>query len=113
MSKFDDSNGGCPQITAVKPDPGNHEEDFNLMRARARFMATQPGFVSIDLHRSKDGNHGVNCIQCAGLPLPSLATVPRKSGRALASWHRRSGPASTGPCRNGLNGLRSAWEFRA
>jgi hypothetical protein len=26
MFKFDDSNGGCTQITTVKPDPVNHEE---------------------------------------------------------------------------------------
>jgi heme-degrading monooxygenase HmoA len=33
------------------------------MIARARFMAKQPGFVSVNLHRSKDGSHVVNYIQ--------------------------------------------------
>jgi heme-degrading monooxygenase HmoA len=33
------------------------------MIERARFMATQPGFVSIALHRSKDGSHVVNYVQ--------------------------------------------------
>ena len=33
------------------------------MIERARFMATQPGFVSINLHRSKDSSHLVNYIQ--------------------------------------------------
>jgi hypothetical protein len=27
------------------------------------FVATQPGFVSVNLHRSKDGSHLVNYIQ--------------------------------------------------
>jgi heme-degrading monooxygenase HmoA len=26
-------------------------------------MATQPGFVSVNLHRSKDGSHVVNYVQ--------------------------------------------------
>jgi heme-degrading monooxygenase HmoA len=63
MSKIDDSNGVCTQITTVKLDPGNQEEVLNLMRQRARFMATQPGFVSVNLHRSKDGSHVINYIQ--------------------------------------------------
>jgi heme-degrading monooxygenase HmoA len=33
------------------------------MIERARFMATQPGFVSVNLHRSKDGSHVVNYVQ--------------------------------------------------
>ena len=36
---------------------------LNLMIERARFMATQPGFVSVNLHRSKDGSHVVNDVQ--------------------------------------------------
>jgi hypothetical protein len=42
MSKIDDSNGVCTQITTVKSDPGHQEEVLNLMRARAGFMATPP-----------------------------------------------------------------------
>jgi heme-degrading monooxygenase HmoA len=33
------------------------------MTERARFMAKQPGFVSIALHRSKDGSYVVNYVQ--------------------------------------------------
>ncbi len=33
------------------------------MRDRARFMARQPGFVSISLHRSLDGKRIVNYVQ--------------------------------------------------
>ena len=33
------------------------------MAERARFMAGQPGFISISLHRSLDGKRIVNYIQ--------------------------------------------------
>ena len=33
------------------------------MTERARFMAKQPGFVSVNLHRSSDGSHIVNYVQ--------------------------------------------------
>ena len=33
------------------------------MIERAHFMARQPGFISVNLHRSKDGTHVVNYIQ--------------------------------------------------
>jgi heme-degrading monooxygenase HmoA len=51
------------QITTVKLPPGNEEEVLELMRERARFMARQPGFVSVALHKSRDGSHVVNYIQ--------------------------------------------------
>jgi heme-degrading monooxygenase HmoA len=51
------------QITTVKLMPDKQDEVLNLMTERARFMATQPGFVSIALHRSKDGSHVVNYVQ--------------------------------------------------
>jgi heme-degrading monooxygenase HmoA len=51
------------QITCVKTSPANQDEVISLMKERARFMAKQPGFVSISLHRSQDGTHVVNYIQ--------------------------------------------------
>ena len=51
------------QITIVEPESGHQEEALDLMRARARFMARQPGFISISLHRSLDGKRIVNYIQ--------------------------------------------------
>jgi len=42
---------------------GKQEEALNLMVERARFMAHQPGYVSVTLHRSLDGRRIVNCIQ--------------------------------------------------
>ena len=51
------------QITTVKLPPDKQDEVLELMTERAQFMATQPGFVSISLHRSKDGSHVVNYMQ--------------------------------------------------
>ena len=63
MSEIRPNNGICAQITTVKLSPDNQDEVLNLMKERAHFMATQPGFVSVNLHRSKDGSHVVNYVQ--------------------------------------------------
>ena len=63
MSEIAQSNGICTQITTVKLPTGNQDEVLSLMKERARFMATQPGFISVNLHRSKDGSHVVNYVQ--------------------------------------------------
>ncbi|MGD9922361.1 MAG: antibiotic biosynthesis monooxygenase [Pseudorhodoplanes sp.] len=51
------------QITVVEPGPGKQAEALSLMTERAQFMARQPGFISISLHRSLDGRRIVNYIQ--------------------------------------------------
>ena len=56
-------NQPVTQITVVESEPGKQEEALLLMVERARFMARQPGFVSISLHRSRDGSRIVNYIQ--------------------------------------------------
>jgi heme-degrading monooxygenase HmoA len=43
--------------------PQHQAEVLRLMAERARFMATQPGFVSVSLHKSEDGSHLVNYVQ--------------------------------------------------
>ncbi|HTH33860.1 MAG TPA: antibiotic biosynthesis monooxygenase family protein [Xanthobacteraceae bacterium] len=63
MSEISEGNGICTQITTVKLDPDHQDEILKLMVERARFMAKQPGFVSVNLHRSKDGSHIVNYVQ--------------------------------------------------
>ena len=63
MTEIAASNAFCTQITTVKLNPDHQQEILKLMKERARFMATQPGFVSVSLHRSKDGSHIVNYIQ--------------------------------------------------
>jgi len=53
------------QITTVEAEDGKQDEILALMSERARFMARQPGFVSISLHRSLDGKRIVNYVQWA------------------------------------------------
>jgi heme-degrading monooxygenase HmoA len=56
-------NSFVTQITTVKLHPDRQDDVLNLMSERAKFMATQPGFVSISLHRSADGSHVINYVQ--------------------------------------------------
>jgi heme-degrading monooxygenase HmoA len=51
------------QITIVESQPDKQAEVLSLMTERARFMARQPGFISISLHRSLDGKRIVNYVQ--------------------------------------------------
>ena len=51
------------QITIVEPESGKMEEAIALMKNRARFIASKPGFISITLHRSVDGRRIVNYIE--------------------------------------------------
>jgi hypothetical protein len=48
-------NQPVSQITVIEPEQGKQAEALALMTERARFMARQPGFISISLHRSLDG----------------------------------------------------------
>jgi len=63
MTEIRESPGVVTQITTVETSPANQDEVVTLMTERARFMAKQPGFVSVNLHRSQDGSHMVNYIQ--------------------------------------------------
>ena len=66
MPEIRENNRLVTQITTVKLQPATQNEVLRLMTERARFMATQPGFVSVSLHRSDDGSHVVNYIQWEG-----------------------------------------------
>ena len=63
MPDIRENNGIVTQITTVKVPADHQDEVLQLMKERADFMATQPGFVSVSLHRSQDGNHVVNYVQ--------------------------------------------------
>ena len=56
-------NQPVTQITVIESEPGKQAEALSLMTERARFMARQPGFISISLHRSLDGRRIVNYLQ--------------------------------------------------
>jgi heme-degrading monooxygenase HmoA len=63
MTDIRQNPGIVTQITTVKTRPDNQDEVLELMTERAKFMARQPGFVSVSLHRGEDGMHVVNYIQ--------------------------------------------------
>src|SRR3954464_2012055 len=65
MPEMQMNNRVVTQITTVKTHPNTQSEALKLMKERARFMATQPGFVSITLHRSADNTHILNYVQWA------------------------------------------------
>jgi heme-degrading monooxygenase HmoA len=73
------------QITIVEPEPGKQDEALSLMIERARFMARQPGFVSISLHRSLDGRRIVNYVQWKSRDLLQSA---HKSPEFRKEWDR-------------------------
>src|SRR5262245_58665057 len=56
-------NQPVTQITVIESEPDKQGEALSLMAERARFMARQPGFISISLHRSLDGRRIVNYVQ--------------------------------------------------
>jgi heme-degrading monooxygenase HmoA len=56
-------NGVVTQVATVKIDPKNEAKVIKLMIDRVRFMSTQPGFISISLHRSEDRTHILNYVQ--------------------------------------------------
>jgi quinol monooxygenase YgiN len=51
------------QITVVDSEPDQQADALSVMTERARFMARQPGCISIALHRSLDGRRIVNYVQ--------------------------------------------------
>jgi heme-degrading monooxygenase HmoA len=63
MPQIRADNQPITQITIVEPEPGKADEALALMTERARFMARQPGFISISLHLSLDRKRLVNYIQ--------------------------------------------------
>jgi heme-degrading monooxygenase HmoA len=63
MPHIQTDNQPVTQITIIEPEPGKQAEALALMTERANFMARQPGFISISLHRSLDGRRIVNYVQ--------------------------------------------------
>jgi heme-degrading monooxygenase HmoA len=53
------------RLRPPKRREGKQDELLALMIERAHFMARQPGFISISLHRGLDGKHIVNYVQWA------------------------------------------------
>src|SRR5213075_3403907 len=73
------------QITIVESEPDKQAEALRVMTERARFMARQPGFVSISLHKSLDGRRIVNYVQWQS---PDLLRAAHKSPEFRKEWGR-------------------------
>jgi heme-degrading monooxygenase HmoA len=84
-TQIHEGNGIVTQITTVKLPPDHQQEVLDLMIERARFMARQPGFVSVNLHRSKDGSHVVNYIQWTS---PEKLSAAHHSPEFRKKWPR-------------------------
>jgi heme-degrading monooxygenase HmoA len=79
-------NARCvTQITCIEPQQGKQAEALALMAARADFMAQQPGFISITLHRSLDGRRIVNYVQWESRELLHAA---HRSPEFREEWNR-------------------------
>lgn len=85
MTQIREQAGLVTQITTIETDPGRSAEALALMQERAEFMKTQPGFVSVSLHRSHDGRHIVNYVQWESAELLSAA---HHSPEFRAKWPR-------------------------
>ena len=85
MPQIRTDNQVVTQITVVEPGPGKQNQALSLMKERARFMARQPGFVAIVLHRSLDGKRIVNYVQWQS---PDLLRAAHKSPEFRKEWGR-------------------------
>ena len=63
MAHIHTGNQTVTQITVIEAEPEKQQEALSLMTERAHFMSSQPGCISISLHRSLDGRRIVNYIQ--------------------------------------------------
>jgi len=98
MPEIRTDNQLVTQITVVEPEPDKQVEALSVMKDRARFMARQPGFVSIVLHRSLDGKRIVNYVQGRAASCCKRRIDRRNSARSGASssgWPRTSTRIST------------------
>ena len=84
MPTFKPGNQPVTQITVVEAEPDKQARALSVMTERARFMARQPGFVSISLHRSLDGRRIVNYVQWQNRDLLQRA---HKSPELRKEWN--------------------------
>ena len=89
MSDIRQSAGICTQINVVKLPADNQDEVVKLMIERARFIAKQPGFVSVNLTAARTA--AMSSITCSGpaptsLPPRIMRLSSARNGRNSANW---------------------------
>jgi heme-degrading monooxygenase HmoA len=85
MPRIQKGNQTVTQITFIEVEPEKQPEALSLMTERAHFMARQPGFISISLHRSLDGRRIVNYVQWQN---PELLQAAHKSPEFRKAWRK-------------------------
>src|SRR5438874_7133714 len=85
MPRITKDNQTVTQVTFIEVEPEKQPEALSLMTERAHFMARQPGFISISLHRSLDGRRIVNYVQWQNRDLLQSA---HKSPQFRKEWGR-------------------------
>ena len=85
MSRITKDNQTVTQITFIEVESEKQPEALSLMTERAHFMARQPGFISISLHRSLDGRRIVNYVQWQNRELLQAA---HKSPEFRKAWRK-------------------------
>jgi len=88
MSQTEINQQPVTQITIIEAEPGKQAEALSLMAERARFMQRQPGFISISLHRSLDGQRIVNYIQWENRDLLRAAHQSPEFRKAWSQFER-------------------------
>jgi quinol monooxygenase YgiN len=85
MPRIEKDHQAVTQITFIEVEPEKQQEALSLMKERAQFMARQPGFISIGLHRSLDGRRIVNYIEWQNRELLQAA---HKSPDFRKTWNK-------------------------
>jgi len=85
MAHIQTGNQMVTQVTFIEVEPEKQPEALSLMTERAHFMARQPGFISISLHRSLDGRRIVNYVQWQNRELLQAA---HKSPEFRKAWRK-------------------------
>ena len=85
MPRIEKDSQAVTQITLIEVEPDKQQEALSLMTERAHFMARQPGFISISLHRSLDRRRIVNYIQWQNRDLLQAA---HKSPDFRKAWRK-------------------------
>jgi len=85
MPRIEKGSQAVTQITFIEVEPEKQQQALLLVTERAHFMAGQPGFISISLHRSLDGRRIVNYIQWQNRELLQAA---HKSPDFRKAWRK-------------------------
>lgn len=87
MPNISQENRFVTQINTIKVDPKNQARLVELMTEQARnVMAKLPGFISITLHRSVDGERVVNYAQWQSKELLDAAHDTPEFKASLAKY---------------------------